>query len=43
VHVELIDAGLAAVRIRRVTRPSMEVTHVEITPAGREAISAFQS
>jgi hypothetical protein len=41
--VELIKAGLARVRVERVSRPAMEVTHVEITDAGRQAISALQS
>jgi hypothetical protein len=36
--VQLINAGLAKVRVERVSRPAMEVTHVEITDAGWEAI-----
>src|SRR5262249_21480386 len=36
--VELINAGLAKVRVERVSRPAMEVAHVEITDAGRAAV-----
>ena len=36
--VDLIKAGLARVRVERVSRPAMEVTHVEITDAGRKAV-----
>jgi hypothetical protein len=43
VRVELIDAGLAAVRIEKLGRPAIEVSYVEITDAGREAISGPQS
>jgi hypothetical protein len=43
VIVELINAGLATVRVERVSRPAMEVAHLEITDAGRKAISALQS
>jgi hypothetical protein len=37
--VELIEAGLAKVRVERVSRPAMEVTQVKITDAGRLAIA----
>jgi hypothetical protein len=36
--VEVINAGLAKVRVERVSRPAMEVAHVEITDARRKAI-----
>ena len=40
VLVKLIEAGLAKVRVERVSRPVIEVTYVEITDAGRVAVSA---
>jgi hypothetical protein len=38
--VELINAGLATARVQRFGRPRIEVTVVQITDAGREALRA---
>jgi hypothetical protein len=43
VLAELIERGLAKVRVEKLVRPAVEVAHVEITDAGREAISVLQS
>jgi hypothetical protein len=40
VLVELIESGYARVRVERLGRPAVEVTHVEITDAGREAMGS---
>jgi hypothetical protein len=39
---ELVNAGLASVTVERLARPAIEVTRVQITPAGRAAIRAHQ-
>ena len=39
---ELINARLASVTIECLARPAIEVTRVQITPAGRAAISGHQ-
>ena len=40
--VALVKAGLATVTVERLARPVIEVTRVQITPAGRAAIRAHQ-
>jgi len=37
---ELVNAGLASVASEHLARPAIEVTRVQITPAGRATISA---
>jgi hypothetical protein len=39
VLAELIEHGLAKVRVEKLGRPPIEVAHVEITDAGREALA----
>jgi len=38
VLVELVNAGLAAVSVKKLARPKIEITRLTIAPAGREAI-----